>query len=757
MTVAPFARCRRALVLAVLLRVAFVAEAQEPVAEAKDTLEFAVFLLVVSAVVFVLVKFHTRFLLFFTRHDRVHLSVNQLFWLICCRCGGTCHGEWTRFFTSSWLCCWYPALIGVNLKRYLGQRMGIVPIPVRMSNIIVGDLPCYGRSSFYVEVSAGDHPSQTTSVQEEQDPKAVQFEDTLIFHTRDSPAERKVRIVVKELNVLGFRTLCDCYISSKSVLRWQKDVIGPRRVRMTPHDRGESPTMFPPWILLEFTPRPEWNNRSGGFSGGSGGVGGVSVWTQGNTSVPNEFPSADDFKERFPLRDPRGARSEEPLEEEVRELDDKMRSRHSVLRTCWLLLWLPLVSFLLCHFAAFICFDGYFKIQVFVEHNQSFPIPRDVRELVEDECGVYMEGNEAIRYARHLLLLQYRRARYVANATNDTLHSVAATALDDLEGHLDSTTSRRRRRRSSKLVGAARHDIFDIAANAKNATQDLAGGLVNVTGAASEIAESANSTASAATQRLAGTTAGGGEAGADVRAAGAAGASEPADENVTDQQDAAVGADGVGAGLARSATRGTLPLPAGVGTPTWELRAGELRPLPASVLGNSDLAASSARQDAGETSRRLGLRPRESQCRPTMKQVLEGACAELPERAQPPTIFEDVLLGMMRCPKVACSTTRFLDKASGWVIAYVAVWVLCNLSIRGKFSNDIDDLEEALNLNRDSDNNSRSGVNSSNDPGYRGDFEPTYVRLPTQEYSNAEREVSSRQSGGTPPRWPPFF
>jgi hypothetical protein len=718
-------------VLLVLSRVVRVAEAEdgigvaEAVSETKDTLILAVFTLILTAVAYVVVKYRDRFLLFFFRDGRVHTSMHKLLWLVCCRCGGVCDGEWTRSLTSRF-CCWYPALRGVNLKRHWGQKLGIVPIPVRMSNIVVGDLPCAGRSSFYVEVSAGDHPPQTTSVREEQLPKAVQFEDTLIFHTRDSLTEKKIHIVVNELHVLGFRSLCDCYISSKRVLRWQKrqngEAIGPRRVRMTPVDRRDNPSIFPPWILIDFVPRPEWNNQSGGF--------GLSVSMHGNVSDSPEFPTAADFKNSFPLQDPRGAAADEPPEGEVGKLHDLMRRRSSVARTCRLLLWLPLVSFLLCHFGAFVCYDGYFKIQVFTQHNQSFPVPRDVRELVTDDCGTYLTGNEALRYVRHMLLLQYRQAQAAADVTSEGLDSVADAGLNDHEGHLDSATSLRRRR-PSDLVGAARDGTFDVAASANVnvtgaanetgglvseadvATRNLTDGLVNATGAASEIAGSASSAASAAAQRLAGTTAGGREAGADVRAAGAAGASEPTAERETDQGEGAAGADGAGAASARSDV--------------------EQPPLPASVPGNFEFLPPPARQDAGEAGRRLGSGPGENPCRPTMKQVLEGACAELPERAPHPRLFEDYLLGLVRCPTGACRTTHELDKASRWVIAYVAVWVLCYWLIGLRFDRLIDDQEEKVNSNDDQYSSRGNAVNSKNGPVIRGEFKPGYTLLPTQE------------------------
>ncbi|CAK0795162.1 unnamed protein product, partial [Prorocentrum cordatum] len=132
-----------------------------------------------------------RFLFLITGDDRVHADVHSTIWsvLTCCR---MCTGEWTRYL-SVCLCFWHKGLRGRNLKRVLGQTLGLVPIPIRFSNIVVGDLPAASCGDFFVAIEVGECPVQITSIAEDANPKVVQFEETLIVRVRNSPAEFSIR------------------------------------------------------------------------------------------------------------------------------------------------------------------------------------------------------------------------------------------------------------------------------------------------------------------------------------------------------------------------------------------------------------------------------------------------------------------------------------------------------------------------------------------------------------------------------------
>merc|ERR1719382_111346 len=102
----------------------------------------------------------------------------------------------------------------MNLKRGLGQMLGVVPISIRVTNIVVGDLPTLSEvGDFYISIEVGNNPDQNTSVAEDGDPKAVHFPEAFNLRVKFSPLEGNIRFVVRELHTFGSNELCECHIN----------------------------------------------------------------------------------------------------------------------------------------------------------------------------------------------------------------------------------------------------------------------------------------------------------------------------------------------------------------------------------------------------------------------------------------------------------------------------------------------------------------------------------------------------------------
>merc|ERR1719181_1660764 len=99
--------------------------------------------------------------------------------------------------------------------------VGWATYSIELKNITVGDLPFdEGRGDFYLFIEASTNPPMVTALQEEKLPKVVHFPEIISLKIRDSPLEKRVRIVVKELNVIGSQEVCDCHLSATSLIDW---------------------------------------------------------------------------------------------------------------------------------------------------------------------------------------------------------------------------------------------------------------------------------------------------------------------------------------------------------------------------------------------------------------------------------------------------------------------------------------------------------------------------------------------------------
>merc|ERR1711972_1240350 len=130
---------------------------------------------------------------------------------------------------------------------------------------------------------------------------------------RHSPFEAKVRIVVKELNVLGFNELCECNISAMNICDWAADEREQiKRIEMKPLNL-EFEAETPPWILVELSEPTEVRDLES---------------LHGNTTMVRTATKTGDkkdrdlvkFKHRYNLVDTTGHAIAEPFEGDLQSI-----------------------------------------------------------------------------------------------------------------------------------------------------------------------------------------------------------------------------------------------------------------------------------------------------------------------------------------------------------------------------------------------------------------------------------------------------
>lgn len=221
-----------------------------PVQEVNQLLICALSLLILAGAW----RYRDRVIYLFTGDDRLHIGALDLIWFWCCRCGGFCDGEWTRKISGN---CG-----GGNLKTKLGRKLGILSIPVEVSNIVAGDLPFSGKGDFYLSVEVGENPPMTTSITENCSAKVVHFGQTLTVRVRESILENQIRFVVKELNVFGSQDIAEIRFQPMRFCDWLRR--RPHKVMRFQMDNIDSShdSATPAWIAFELGPQAEYRGTS---------------------------------------------------------------------------------------------------------------------------------------------------------------------------------------------------------------------------------------------------------------------------------------------------------------------------------------------------------------------------------------------------------------------------------------------------------------------------------------------------------------
>jgi len=336
-------------------------------------------LILMVVALFLVVRYRDRVLFLITGDNQVHVDLNSSLWIFFCTCCRQCSGEWTKYV--SYVCCFCcPTMRGRNLKRMLGQTVGVVPIPVQISNIVIGDLPMYTTQDLILSVEVGHMPAQITSTAEDARPKVVQFPDTLLIRVRRSVAEGSVRFCVKAVHAFGCTELCECYINPIILVQWSRMQRGPRRFRMDPIDRHRSDALFPPWLLIELNPMQEW---------GSSPLSEFNVrLTNTQTGAPEEDPNPATFKSKYNLLSTYGTRAEEPDEATYGRLDKMRQRRGACLTQSCFILWLVAVSFFCTRVYCFACYREYQIMHVLDSYQQECPVDKATKSHFMERCGL---------------------------------------------------------------------------------------------------------------------------------------------------------------------------------------------------------------------------------------------------------------------------------------------------------------------------------------------------------------------------------
>eukprot|EP00929_Paragymnodinium_shiwhaense_P014587 TRINITY_DN122508_c0_g1_i1.p1 TRINITY_DN122508_c0_g1~~TRINITY_DN122508_c0_g1_i1.p1 ORF type:complete len:545 (+),score=63.49 TRINITY_DN122508_c0_g1_i1:74-1708(+) len=201
-----------------------------------------------------------------------HMVHNTLF------CRWCCTGEWTR--ELSWCC----GRSRENAVQSLAEHAGVVPQPVRIQNMVIGDIPpdaagvwswmAPSKRDLYVSFEGNDliDNMATDVVQDAADLSAVQFTSALTINVRDSWSEQHVRLSLRKSEVLGYTEIAHCDVPPVVLLKLMKqrleaaqdtnpssvkhaDVPGAIRLEMTQSEGlGVGRRLKNPWLYLIASP-----------------------------------------------------------------------------------------------------------------------------------------------------------------------------------------------------------------------------------------------------------------------------------------------------------------------------------------------------------------------------------------------------------------------------------------------------------------------------------------------------------------------
>jgi len=337
----------------------------------------------VTLLLLLLWKNRERFMLALTGDTRIHRTTLDLLWWGVFRCCGVCTGDWTRSLTNC-SCC-PKRFRGTNLIKAVGQVSGFSSYTVELKNIVVGDLPFDGRGDFFLAVECSANPPMVTSLAEEKLPRVVHFPEVITLRIRDSPLEKRVKITVKDLNLLGSTEICSVQLSAMSVLDWSFEDLGAsKRFAMTPCDlSGERET--PPWILLEFS-QPHEARDLDHFSENPSIV--RTVTRDGRV----KDSSTKDFKYEYGLLDTSGQPLAEPDEVDLAELANSRACVTWCFGCSHCMVIFLVVAYLLCRFYIWSCYRQYRWITIAILNNASFPISTHSLSSLVSKCDDLIKG-----------------------------------------------------------------------------------------------------------------------------------------------------------------------------------------------------------------------------------------------------------------------------------------------------------------------------------------------------------------------------
>jgi len=308
--------------------------------------------------------------------------------------------------------------------RLFGQKLGWATISVEIKNIVVGDLPFDGgRGDFYISVETSSNPPMVTALQEEKLPKLVHFPEIIGLKIRDSDLEPRVRICVKELNVLGSDEICDIYLSAGAIVDWTKEIAQEKKVKrlaMRPCvSTVERET--PPWILVEFSEADDVRGvdtipipmlQEGpqkvrtwvpvthdtvktakmvplSYQPTGGGGGGVNWRTTSRMNV--DLPCTD-FKHAYSLLDDSGNPIAEPTEESLGRIRCFRILAKWIFRLFQLVVYLGIIGYFLFRFYVWSCYRHFEMDTVAIQRGSPIPISDANLHTYWNDCEKMFEG-----------------------------------------------------------------------------------------------------------------------------------------------------------------------------------------------------------------------------------------------------------------------------------------------------------------------------------------------------------------------------
>jgi len=353
-------------------------------------------LIAISVVaIYLAFRFRSRIIQLVTGDDRIHADGFDSVWYTCCRCCGTCTGDWSRYISC---CpCWSAChLHNQNLVDAFGRWSGLLQWQIRVHSIVVGDLPIDSPAYYYVVFEVGEDPPQHTAVSPLSNPKVIKFHGECILRVRDASLDNSVRVVVKEMRTIGSAALCEMYVRPDHLLDWASRPGGTTmRFQLKPCSGAD--TFLPSWMLMTFDlskPWEEdlsspWSEAAISFHGSRG-------------SSDRTFHSVQDLKSSHPLMNEHGIEVREPAEFEVAKFQSLLRTQRGVMRFCRYFVVLLIIASLLFRTAVTTCYREYKRVLVLQQHGVQFPPETRTMNWVLERCGY----SPTVSFGDHAKLLE---------------------------------------------------------------------------------------------------------------------------------------------------------------------------------------------------------------------------------------------------------------------------------------------------------------------------------------------------------------
>jgi hypothetical protein len=379
-----------------------------------DLLHNLVLIAIVALLCFLVYWKWSAILYFLTGDDKIHWSLNDSVFCCCFQCCGLHHWDWTRHVTLYLCNCNLPPFFssryaGRNIARMLGEWAGVVPIQIIIENVVVGDLPGFWqRGRNYIQVDSADNPSQVSEVIDDANPRCMRFNTKFqIGLFRHNPL-RKVRFVVKDLQILGHKDICECHVSETDLIDWAGAGLyeprGPIRIEMSSMSKQSTGALeMPSWIFLECSlPRlgPAQAKIMDKFS-----LSITRTRTEGALKLEEalNFESAKKFKTKYQLLSATGGapnveyEPDEDRADRLMALKRKQRWRLNCVAFVVIAIWG--VFFALNTYVG-ACFIGYKRVEILRLHKQKFPVDKATAEgifadchLSDDTLGLVVQAN----------------------------------------------------------------------------------------------------------------------------------------------------------------------------------------------------------------------------------------------------------------------------------------------------------------------------------------------------------------------------